>query len=196
MTTCYFSSHTSAENRDLFRDIMSSYFSEIIDIFDKNSLPSVKSDSILISDRTTFFFSGDYISKFDMAFNVHPSLLPHHKGSFPILWSCLAGDQHGVSIHSMNADVDAGDIVWQRVVPYQSTETFSEVFYRSRQYIVHGLHQVCCKIKSGNVFADSIQQEFNPFHHKKKDGEYLLSMMPKRWHTSIEEARLITQGKF
>ena len=189
MLTCYFSSHADAENRDLFRDILSTYFAEVIDITEKHNLPSVKPGSILISDRTTFFFSEDYISQFEMAFNVHPSLLPKHKGSFPVLWACLAGDQHGVSIHVMNADVDAGDIVWQRVVPYEDSETFSQVFYRSRQYIVHGLHQVCSRIVSNKVFDGAISQEPDSFHHKKKDGEKLLALMPKRWHTSIAEAR-------
>ena len=189
MFTCYFSSHSEAENRDLFRDVLSTYFSEIIDIKDKTSLPPVKLNSVLISDRTTFFFTEQYISQFDMAFNVHPSLLPRHKGSFPILWACLAGDPHGVSIHSMNADVDAGDIVWQRVVPYHDTETFSQVFYRSRQYIVHGLHQVCSRIVSNTVFQDAIKQEPDSFHHKKKDGQQLLDLMPNRWHTPICEAR-------
>lgn len=56
MLTCYFSSHGAAENRDLFRDVLLTYFAEVIDITEKDSLPAVKPGSILISDRTTFFF--------------------------------------------------------------------------------------------------------------------------------------------
>lgn len=193
MTTCYFSSHQSAENRSLIRDVVATYFDDVIDIYSKDSLPEVLSDSFLISDRTTFFFSEEYLNQFSLAFNVHPSLLPSHKGSFPILWACLAGEPHGVSIHEMNPEVDAGQIVWQKEVPYDDNETFSQVFYRSRQYIIHALHQTCSQIISGTIFDHSIKQEPDLFHHKKKDGEQLLSLMPLRWHTPIREARVLTK---
>lgn len=193
MRTCYFSSHPTAENRDLIRDVVQTYFDDIVDITSKESLPDVHPNSILISDRTTFFFSEDYLNQFDSAFNVHPSLLPSHKGSFPILWACLAGDAHGVSIHEMNPEVDAGQIVWQKEVPYDDTETFSQVFYRSRQYIIHALHQTCSRIIADTVFDLSTKQQPDPFHHKKKDGELLLSRMPLGWHTPIREARSLTK---
>ncbi len=190
---CYFSSHSKAENRNLIRSVISSYFSDVIDILSKDDLPDVKPGSVLISDRTTFFFKQDYLSKFDAAYNVHPSLLPNHKGSFPVLWACLNGDAHGVSIHVMNADVDAGDIVWQQEVPYSDDESFSHVFYRSRQYIIHGLHQTCRNIVSGVAHDNALIQVPDSFHHKKKDGEAILSLFPSRWHTLIGEARQIWQ---
>jgi len=193
MTTCYFSSHASAENRSLLHNVVGTYFDNVVDIYSKESLPEVTPNSILISDRTTFFFSEEYLNQFDLAFNVHPSLLPSHKGSFPILWACLAGEPHGVSIHEMNPEVDAGQIVWQKEVPYDENESFSQVFYRSRQYIIHALHQTCSQIIHGTVFDHAIKQEPDPFHHKKKDGELLLSCMPLRWHTPILEARKLTK---
>ena len=196
MATCFFSSHTAAENRELCRDILSSHFDDLIDIFSKDSLPSIPPGSILFSDRTTFFFKANYLEKFEMAFNVHPSLLPRNKGSFPLLWACLRNEPHGVSIHKMNADVDAGDIVFQKVVPYTELETFSHVFYRSRQYIAHALHHTCLRICAGTIDRGAIPQEPDLFHHKKKDGEILLDLLPLRWNTPIGEAREILKGKY
>jgi methionyl-tRNA formyltransferase len=191
MTVCFFSSHASAENRNLIRSILTFHFDSVVDIFSKDSLPAPSPESILISDRTTFFFDAEYLSCFKHAFNVHPSLLPLHKGSFPILWACLENDPCGVSIHSMNGDVDAGDIVWQSVVPYSSDESLSSVFYRCRQYIVDGLHKTCLNIVSDNVYNKSIKQIPDSFHHLKNDGLKILECFPNGWQTTIADARAI-----
>lgn len=50
--------------------------------------------------------------------NVHPSLLPRHRGADPYFWTVLAGDaETGVTAHWMNAQYDQGDILAQRRVP-------------------------------------------------------------------------------
>lgn len=48
------------------------------------------------------------------ALNVHPSLLPAHRGPVPLFWTFRAGEQEtGVTVHFMNAEFDAGDIAAQ-----------------------------------------------------------------------------------
>ena len=58
------------------------------------------------------------------AVNVHPSLLPIHRGPEPLFWTFHAGkDVTGVTIHSLTAEFDAGDIVTQEsiaIVPDES----------------------------------------------------------------------------
>jgi methionyl-tRNA formyltransferase len=52
------------------------------------------------------------------ALNLHPSLLPRHRGASPITWTILSGDDvTGVSVMEMVAKMDAGPIVGQRNVP-------------------------------------------------------------------------------
>ncbi len=47
--------------------------------------------------------------------NVHPSLLPRHRGASPIAGAILAGDQEtGVSIMLMDAGMDSGPVLAQR----------------------------------------------------------------------------------
>ncbi len=56
--------------------------------------------------------------------NLHPSLLPRHRGATPIPAAILAGDQTtGVTVIFMNERVDAGDILGQRTVPIDSDDT-------------------------------------------------------------------------
>jgi methionyl-tRNA formyltransferase len=52
------------------------------------------------------------------AINVHPSLLPRHRGPDPVFWTLWRGDaQTGVTLHMLDVAVDRGDIVAQRAHP-------------------------------------------------------------------------------
>jgi methionyl-tRNA formyltransferase len=56
--------------------------------------------------------------------NVHPSLLPRHRGPSPIASAILHGDREtGVSIQRIALEVDAGDLYAQRALPLSGDET-------------------------------------------------------------------------
>jgi methionyl-tRNA formyltransferase len=56
--------------------------------------------------------------------NVHPSLLPRHRGAAPVASTILAGDpQGGVTLMVMTAELDAGPIVAQWPVALEGRET-------------------------------------------------------------------------
>ncbi len=56
--------------------------------------------------------------------NVHPSLLPRHRGPAPIPGAILAGDtETGVTVQELALEMDAGDIVAQEPFPLTGTET-------------------------------------------------------------------------
>jgi methionyl-tRNA formyltransferase len=58
------------------------------------------------------------------AINVHASLLPRYRGAAPIQRAILAGDtQTGITIMQMNERMDAGDILFQEVVPIHEDDT-------------------------------------------------------------------------
>ncbi|MET0772018.1 MAG: methionyl-tRNA formyltransferase [Candidatus Limnocylindrales bacterium] len=57
------------------------------------------------------------------ALNLHPSLLPRHRGAVPIPAAILAGDtETGVSLMRMDAGLDTGPIVARTRVPLEGTE--------------------------------------------------------------------------
>jgi methionyl-tRNA formyltransferase len=46
--------------------------------------------------------------------NIHPSLLPRHRGPIPTFWALQEGpDATGVSIHRIAARIDAGEVLAQ-----------------------------------------------------------------------------------
>lgn len=50
--------------------------------------------------------------------NIHPSLLPRHRGPIPAFWALQEGpDATGVSIHRIAVRIDAGEVLAQRKVP-------------------------------------------------------------------------------
>lgn len=60
--------------------------------------------------------------------NVHPSLLPRHRGAAPVASTILAGDaEGGVTLMVMTAELDAGPIVAQWPVALTGRETTPEL---------------------------------------------------------------------
>ena len=63
--------------------------------------------------------------------NVHASLLPKHRGSAPIAWAIMQGDQEaGVTTMMMARGIDNGDMLLQRATPIQPGETCGELTER------------------------------------------------------------------
>jgi methionyl-tRNA formyltransferase len=49
--------------------------------------------------------------------NIHPSILPKYRGASPIISALLNGDTHtGISIIKLTKDLDAGDILMQKII--------------------------------------------------------------------------------
>lgn len=60
--------------------------------------------------------------------NVHPSLLPRHRGAAPVASTILAGDpEAGVSLMVMTPQLDAGPVVAQWPLPLTGRETTPEL---------------------------------------------------------------------
>ena len=68
--------------------------------------------------------------------NIHLSLLPKYRGRHPLQWALINGEKKtGYTIHEMNADWDAGPILWQKAVTIERGASLSEV----RSKIVHNI---------------------------------------------------------
>lgn len=63
--------------------------------------------------------------------NVHASLLPKHRGSSPIQWSIINGDEKtGITIMKTVKAVDAGDVLLEKETEIGKKETAGELFDR------------------------------------------------------------------
>lgn len=60
------------------------------------------------------------------ALNLHPSLLPAYRGPEPLFWQFRNGETTtGVTLHVMDEDADAGDIVAQTETPFPDGITYA-----------------------------------------------------------------------
>lgn len=63
--------------------------------------------------------------------NLHPALLPKYRGSGVLLWALMNGEQQiGITIHFMIEKVDAGDIVLQRSLQIDPSDTGYNLYLR------------------------------------------------------------------
>ena len=62
-------------------------------------------------------------------FNLHPSLLPRHRGCSSVPWSIIDGDaETGVTAHYIDAGIDTGRILLQSRIRIENSETQLSLF--------------------------------------------------------------------
>lgn len=93
--------------------------------------------------------------------NVHPSMLPKYRGSAPIQWAVLNGDETtGVTIMYLNEKMDAGDIIMQKEVKIDPDETTGELWDRLSLIGADLLLEVVEKLEDGSATRTKQPEEF------------------------------------
>ncbi|MFP3019446.1 MAG: bifunctional UDP-4-amino-4-deoxy-L-arabinose formyltransferase/UDP-glucuronic acid oxidase ArnA [Arsenophonus sp.] len=88
------------------------------------------------------------------AFNLHSSLLPKYRGCVPINWAILNGEtKTGVTLHKMIVKVDSGDIIMQKKVSINTTDTSLILHYKICQAAEQLLNDILPLIKIGHYSA-------------------------------------------
>lgn len=92
--------------------------------------------------------------------NLHPSLLPRHRGPSPISAAILAGDSvTGVSIQRLALEMDAGDVLARCEIPLDGTETAATLSETAAQCGAELLVQALDSIEAGTEQAEVQQHE-------------------------------------
>jgi methionyl-tRNA formyltransferase len=84
--------------------------------------------------------------------NVHPSLLPHYRGPYPLFWMLRHGDRRfGVTIHFMDEHLDSGDIAAQAEVELPDGIAGEEADGALSQYGAELLLDVLHQLEQGRL---------------------------------------------
>lgn len=84
--------------------------------------------------------------------NIHGSLLPKLRGAAPIQWSVINGDEYsGVTSMMMNEGLDTGDMLVERKVKIEFTETSGELYDRLSVVGAEVLEETLKKIEDGTL---------------------------------------------
>ncbi len=106
--------------------------------------------------------------------NVHASLLPEYRGSAPINWAVMRGEQRtGVSIIRMSPVLDAGPVLASREVAIGPEETAGELHERLAHLGAEALVEVVSRLAEGRAPQERAQPAEGGFFARKltkKDG--------------------------
>jgi len=119
--------------------------------------------------------------------NLHPALLPYNRGAHPNAWSILDGTPAGATIHMVDERIDTGDILAQRAVAADPTDT-AETLYRKLEEACIGLFADSWPaIRTGSLPRRSQSPSCGTFH-RVRDLERLAEIDPE---ASYPAGRLI-----
>ncbi|MDQ8021345.1 MAG: formyltransferase family protein [Moraxellaceae bacterium] len=83
--------------------------------------------------------------------NTHPSLLPHNRGKHYNFWALVEQVPFGVSLHFVDAGIDSGDIVAQRVIPYGWEDTGETLYGKAARAMIELFKSAYPDIRSGQI---------------------------------------------
>ena len=96
--------------------------------------------------------------------NVHASLLPKYRGSAPINWVILNGeDETGVCVQYMAEGVDTGDVIASMSTPISLEENAQQLYARLSRMGAELIVQVAAQIESGT--ASAVPQDHDMASH-------------------------------
>ncbi len=124
--------------------------------------------------------------------NVHASLLPKYRGAAPIQRAIMEGEKEtGVSIMYLVKKMDAGDVILQKSLPIDETDTAGEVELKLADLGSKALLELLPKFEKGEVKAVAQEESkvtFAPkLHHE--DGEIFWNVPVK---TAFDRIRGVT----
>jgi methionyl-tRNA formyltransferase len=100
---------------------------------DLSAVAKLRAD-IAVSVLFGYILSAKFLSLFPRGcINLHPALLPHNRGAFPNVWSIVNQEPAGVTLHYVDSGIDTGDLIAQKEIPVQVTDTGGTLYRRLEQ---------------------------------------------------------------
>ncbi len=114
--------------------------------------------------------------------NLHPSLLPKHKGTFSAPWAIIGGDKFtGITYHEMIASVDEGPIVLQKKMKIESNDTAYSLYNKLVDLGIRSFNEMYKKVII-NVYNGRKQKGEGSYHYRKIPYEGKINL---KWNLSF-----------
>lgn len=99
--------------------------------------------------------------------NLHPSLLPNHKGTFSAPWAIINGDKFtGITYHEMITSVDEGQILLQKKMKIESTDTAYSLYNKLVDLGIKSFDEMYKKVII-NSYDGRKQKGEGSYHYRK-----------------------------
>lgn len=94
--------------------------------------------------------------------NIHPSLLPKHKGPSPIQYTLLNGEKTtGVTLIKLDSDVDHGPILSQKKYELKGTETTKDLLDTLFELGAEMVEELVIKLENSEKLSETPQDHSN-----------------------------------
>lgn len=98
--------------------------------------------------------------------NLHPAYLPYNKGWHTPSWAIIEGTPYGATLHFMTEELDAGNIIHQKMCKVLPNDTANSLYQRVKQTEVETFMEAFPELLS--LTPQSIAQQGNGTSHTKK----------------------------
>jgi methionyl-tRNA formyltransferase len=140
----------------------------------------------LVSHGFRHILGSDVLNRFPRrAVNLHISYLPWNRGADPNLWSFLENTPKGVSIHYLDAGIDTGDVIAQKLVEFEASETLRSSYARLQAEIARLFAEHWSRIRTGSCGA--AKQAGAGSFHRVADREKVAHLLTKGWDTPVSD---------
>jgi methionyl-tRNA formyltransferase len=96
--------------------------------------------------------------------NFHPSLLPYNRGKHYNFWAIVEGTPFGVSLHFVDEGVDSGDVVSQRQIPYDWTDSGESLYLKAQEEMVRLFQDTYPVLRSLKIPREAQELSKGSFH--------------------------------
>ena len=119
------------------------------------------------------------------AVNLHISYLPWNRGADPNLWSFIEETPKGVSIHYLDAGIDTGDLIAQKLVEFVPGETLRTSYARLQAEIARLFAANWSQIRAGTCAA--AKPAGTGSLHRTADREKVAHLLTNGWDTPVAD---------
>ena len=116
-----------AKNANLLTQIIDHHNFETREAFDAELIRSIEryNPQLIVLAGFMRILTDDFVNHFQgRMINIHPSLLPRHRGLHTHKKALDSGDkEHGLSIHYVTTELDGGPLILQKSIPVLAEDT-------------------------------------------------------------------------
>ncbi len=81
--------------------------------------------------------------------NTHPSLLPYNRGKNYKFWAIVERNPFGVSLHRVNSGIDTGEVIAQKEIDYDWTDSGETLYEKAQEKMVALFRQTYPALRTG-----------------------------------------------
>jgi methionyl-tRNA formyltransferase len=106
---------------------------------------------IIILAWWPYLLKGAVLNAVPVILNTHPSLLPYCRGKDPNFWAIVESAPYGVTLHHVNAAIDAGDIAFQKEISVSWADTGETLYQKALTGMVALFEEALPTIVHGTI---------------------------------------------